>query len=174
MAGQAAGEEMALLRELVPKKPVSGVLVNAMIIGLQLALDKTLGLGSAAMTQLLVRNAEEFASVLEALGIIGEVSGEPERVIPRLFRDLGISGRVEVERLNGKYRVRVWDSVFAPAAVYLGFRGVPYTINPEAFISAGVISLYHRRATGRKPRLRVRVNPPRSKEDPLVVEIEVV
>ena len=174
-AEQLSRKEEAL-KNIIPQKPVSGVLVNAMLIGLQLAIQRTLGQGATAMTQLLVRNAEEFIRVLKAMGLLQNLSGNPLEDIPRVFRELEISERVEVEEHSEPpgYTVRVWDSVFMPASVYLGMNNVPFTINPEALLAAGIIAQAVKEKYGGKARMRVNVTLPKRPGEPLVINVRVI
>ncbi len=174
MAPTTGGEET--LRSIIPEKPVSGVLVNAMLIGLQLAIQRTLGQGATAMTQLLVRNAEEFIRVLKAMGLLQDLSGNPEEDIPRVFKELDISDHVEVIKHSQPwgYTIRIRDSVFMPASIYLGMNDIPFTINPEAFLAAGIISQAVKEKLGDKARIRVSVALSKKPGEPLVIEVKII
>lgn len=174
MSGVEGGEFS--MRE---KMEVPSGLINAIVAGYQIALNKTLGVGAAAMTQLLIKEVGDFLEeLLEDIGFEVHEVKDLKDDIPKAFKMLGISDKVEVETpSNGaekgdKYIVRIHDSIFKPVAVLLAKKGINYTLSPESFIAAAIIRKAIRKA---KPdaQVRIKIHPQRSPEDPLTIEVTV-
>ncbi len=169
------GEEMTLSEEIT----IPSGLINAVIAGYQIALNKTLGKGAAAMTQLLIRDiGEVLEQLLEESGFELHEIKDLQNDIKRAFSMLGISNNVEVEvPSNGtsqgdKYIIKIHDSVFKPVARLLYKKGINYTLSPESFIAAAIVRMAIRKI---KPdaQVRVKVLPQKTPDEPLVVEVIV-
>ncbi len=169
------GEEMTLSEEIT----IPSGLINAVIAGYQIALNKTLGKGAAAMTQLLIRDiGEVLEQLLEESGFELHEIKDLQNDIKRAFSMLGISNNVEVEvPSNGtsqgdKYVIKIHDSVFKPVARLLYKKGINYTLSPESFIAAAIVRMAIRKI---KPdaQVRVKVLPQKTPDEPLVVEVIV-
>ena len=154
-------------------------LINAVIAGYQVALNRTLGKGAAAMTQLLIRDiGEVLEHLLEEAGFQLHEIKDLREDIKKAFSMLGISNNVEVETpSNGaehgdKYVIKIHDSIFKPVARLLYKKGIPYTLSPESFIAAALVRMAIRKV---KPdaQVRVKVNPQKSPDEPLVIEVVV-
>ncbi len=164
---------------LAEKITVPSGLINAIIAGYQVALTKTLGKGSMAMTQLLIRDiGEVLEHLLEDAGFrLHEISDLRED-LKKAFSMLGISDNVVVETPNNganqgdKYVIKIYDSVFKPVARLLEKKGIPYTLSPESFIAAAIVRMAIRKI---KPdaQVRITVRPQKTPDDPLVVEVTV-
>lgn len=163
--------------DLTDKKEIPTGLVNAIVAMYQLALSKALGTGSAALTQLILREVTDIADeMLENIGFkLGDI-GDLKTDLQKIFSLLGISDKVEVdvpEKVNATgsvYEVRIYDSIFKPVALLLAKKGIKFTLSPEAFIVAYVV----RKALskmGKKVNVRISVEPMRSPEEPLVVKV---
>ncbi|RLG82260.1 MAG: hypothetical protein DRO39_09680 [Thermoprotei archaeon] len=147
---------------LSEKKEIPTGVVNLIVAIYQLALSKTLGTGSAALTQLTLRKATGLIDdMLKDIGFeLGEVE-DIANVIPRVFKQLGISEKVEVEvpkeaeASGNTYVIKVYDSIFKPVAILLGRKGVKFTLSPESFIAAYVIQ---KALQKRNPNARVRIS----------------
>jgi len=158
----------------------SGVL-NTIIAMYQVAISKALGTGSAAMTQLILREIERLTD--EMLAKIGfelpEVEDIPKEIV-EVFKLFGFSHKVEVEmpeagkehHAGSEFVVKVYDSIFKPVAYMLMQKGIKYTLSPESFLAAYVV-MKALEKRGEKPRVRVNVEPLKSLEDPLVIRITV-
>ncbi len=156
----------------------SGVL-NAIIAMYQVALSKALGSGSAALTQLILREATELAD--EMLGEISFDTGSLEQLDKTIFdllHTLKIADRIEVEKpSNGDkagsvYIVKIYDSIFKPVALLLGRKNIKFTLCPEAFMIAYIIQKVVKK-TNPKAKVRINVEPMKSPDEPLVVEVSI-
>ncbi len=167
-------EELTLEEVCLP----SG-LINAVILGYQVALNRTLGKGAAAMTQLLIKDIGEILEdLIEEAGFeLGE-STDLKNDISKAMKMLGVSDKVVVESPgNGttsgsKYIIKIEDSVFKPVARILEKKGIPFTLAPEAFIAAALV----RKAVRKKnpnAQVRIKVHPQKSADEPLVIEVTV-
>jgi len=154
-------------------------LLNAIIAGYQIALNRTLGSGSAAMTQLLIKDIGEYLEeMLEEIGFEVHEVKDLREDIPKAFKMLGISDNVEVEipedgaESGDKYIIKIHDSIFKPVAVMLAKKGIKFTLSPESFIAAAIVRKAVRKM---KPdaQVRVKIHPQKSPEDPLVIEVIV-
>ena len=147
-------------------------LINAIVAGYQIALNRLLGAGgSAAMTQMLIRDiGDMLEEMLEEVGF--DLGGEADLkdTIPKAFEMLGISRDVEVEEAEGKYVIRIKDSVFKPTARLLESKGIKFTLSPESFLAAAIARKAIRK-TRPDAQVKIRVHPQRSADDPLVVEV---
>lgn len=164
---------------LEEKITIPSGLINAIIAGYQIALNRTLGSGSAAMTQLLIKDIGEFLEeLLEDIGFEVHEIKDLKDDIPKAFKMLGISDKVEVELpQNGtsagdRYIIKIHDSIFKPVALLLAKRGIKFTLSPESFLAAAIVRKAIRKV---KPdaQVRVKVHPQKSPEEPLVIEVIV-
>jgi len=164
---------------LTEKIEVPSGLINAIVAGYQIALNRTLGQGAAAMTQLLLKDIGDFLEgMLEDIGFEVHEIQDLKSDIPKAFRMLGISDKVEVEvpgdggESGDKYVIKIHDSIFKPVAVLLAKRGIKFTLSPESFIAAAIVRKAIRKV---KPgaQVRVRLKPQKSPEEPLVIEVTV-
>ncbi len=164
---------------LSKKVEISSGLINVIVAGYQIALNKTLGPGAAAMTQLLIKDIGEFLEdLLEDAGFelhdISDLSSD----IPKAFQMLGISQRVEVETpSNGsnkgdKYIIKIYDSIFRPVALLLEKKGIKFTLSPESFLAAALVRKAIRKQKS-DAQIKIKVRPQKSPDEPLVVEVEV-
>ncbi len=164
---------------LAEKIEIPSGLLNAIVAGYQIALQRTLGAGAAAMTQLLIKDIGDFLeSMLEEIGFEVHEISDLSKDIPEALKKLGISDKVEVEvpqdgsESGAKYVIKVHDSIFKPTAILLAKKGIKFTLSPEAFIIAAIV-----RKAVRKVRpdaqVKIKVLPQKSPEDPLVVEVTV-
>jgi len=152
--------------------------VNAIVAMYQLALSKALGSGSAALTQLILRDVTEIADeMFKQLGIeIGDSVEDITEDIKKAFKLMGISENVEVEvpekaeEKGSVYVVKVYDSIFKPVAILLGKKGIKFTLSPESFIAAYVVRKALRQKNA-KANVRIQVEPMKSPEEPLVIRI---
>ncbi len=162
---------------LTEKIEISSGLINAIIAGYQIALNKTLGSGAAAMTQLLIKNIGDFLEeMLEGEGFEIHAIEDLKKDLPEAFKRLGISDKVKVELPgNGstsgdKYLVKIYDSIFKPAARLLAKKGIKFTLSPESFLAAAII-----RKAVRKVRpgaqVKIKMYPQENPEEPLVLEV---
>ncbi len=167
------GEELTLSEKIT----IPSGLINAVIAGYQIALNKTLGKGAAAMTQLLIRDiGEVLEQLLEDSGFELHEITDLQSDIKKAFSMLGISDDVEVEVPNNgtsqgdKYIIKIYDSVFKPVARTLYKKGINYTLSPESFIAAAIVRMAIRKI---KPdaQIRVKVLPQKTPDEPLVVEV---
>ncbi len=165
--------------DLSEKKSIPTGTINAIIAMYQLALSKALGSGSAALTQLILRDITDLAdAMLKDLGIeLGEVADLRED-IPKVFRTMGISERVEVEtpekatESGSIYIIKVYDSIFKPVALLLNKKGIKFTLSPESFIAAYLVRKAIRKVNP-KAQVRIQVEPYESIEKPLVIKVIV-
>ena len=165
--------------DLSDKKEIPTGTINAIIAMYQLALSKALGSGSAALTQLILRDATSIADeMLKDLGVeLGEIE-DLEKDIPKVFKLVGISEKVEVEVPEDKsssgsvYVIKVYDSIFKPVALLLQKKGIKFTLSPESFIAAYVVRKALRKKNA-KANVRIQVEPMKSPEEPLVIKIIV-
>ncbi len=164
---------------LSEKIEVPSGLINAIVAGYQLALNKALGAGAAAMTQLLVRDIGDFLEgMLEEIGFELHDIADLKEDIPRAFKMLGISDNVEVEvpsdgeASGSKYIIKIHDSIFKPVARLLEKKGIKFTLSPESFIAAALVRKAIRKV---KPdaQVRVKIHPQKSADEPLVIEVIV-
>ena len=164
---------------LAEKIEIPSGLLNAIVAGYQIALNKTLGAGSAAMTQLLIRDIGDFLEqMLEDIGFEIHDIKDLTKDIPEAFKMLGISDNVEVEiPSNGssagdKYVIKIYDSIFKPVAKLMYEKGIKFTLSPESFIAAAIVRKAIRK---QKPdaQVRVKVLPQKSPDEPLVIEVVV-
>ena len=162
---------------LAEKVEVPSGLLNAIVAGYQVALNRVLGAGAAAMTQLLIKDIGEFLEgLLEDIGFEVHEMKDLKEDIPKALKMLGISDKVEVEvPSNGansgdKYIIRIHDSIFKPVAMLLAKKGIKYTLSPESFIVAAIV-----RKAVRKVRpdaqVRIKLHPQKSPEEPLTIEV---
>lgn len=154
-------------------------LLNTIVAGYQIALNKTLGAGAAAMTQLLIKEIGDYLEdLLEDIGFELHDIQDLENDIPKAFKMLGISENVEVKLPdNGassgdKYIIKVYDSIFKPVALMLHKKGIKFTLSPESFLIAALVRKAVRKARP-DAQVRIKVLPQKTPEDPLVVEITV-
>ncbi len=163
--------------DLSDKREIPTGTINTIVAMYQLALSKALGTGSAALTQLILRDATEIADeMLKNLGIeLGDI-GNLEKDIPKIFKLMGISSKVEVEvpkdatAVGSTYVIKVYDSIFKPVALLLQKRGIKFTLSPESFIAAYVIRKALRKRDI-KANVRIQVEPMKSPKEPLVIKI---
>lgn len=158
---------------LSEKIEIPSGLINAIVAGYQIALSKTLGAGAAAMTQLLIKHVGDFLEeMLEEIGFEVHNVEDLAKDLPEAFKMLGISDDVEVEASDGKYIIKINDSIFKPVARMLYKKGIKFTLSPESFIAAAIV----RKAIRKKDpnaQVRVKVNPQKSPDEPLVIEVIV-
>ncbi len=165
--------------DLADMKNIPTGAINAIVAMYQLALSKVLGSGSAALTQLILRDATEIADdMLKNLGVeIGDV-GDIKSDIPKVFKLMGISERVEVDipkeaaSSGSVYVVKIYDSVFKPVALLLAKKGIAYTLSPESFIAAYVVRKAVRKQNA-KANVRISVEPMKSPDEPLIIRITI-
>jgi len=158
----------------------SGVL-NAIIAMYQVAISRALGSGSAAMTQLILREITRIADeMFESAGFkLPEIEDIPEEIV-NVFKMFGFSHRVEVEmpekgtehHVGSEYVVKVYDSVFKPVAYMLMKKGIKYTLSPESFLAAyAIIKALEKK--GIKAKVRINVEPLKSLDEPLIIRITI-
>ncbi len=165
--------------DLSDKREIPTGTINAIVAMYQLALSKALGSGSAALTQLILRDVTKIADeMLKDLGIeLGEV-GDLKNDIPKVFKLMGISDKVEVEvpkealASGSTYVIKVYDSVFKPVALLLHKKGIKFTLSPEAFIAAYIVRKALRKQSD-KANVRIQVEPMKSPDEPLVIKVIV-
>ena len=164
---------------LKEKIEIPSGLLNAIIAGYQIALNRTLGAGAAAMTQLLIKDIGDFLEeMLEEIGFEVHEIKDLKEDIPRAFKMLGISDNVEVETpSNGtnagdKYVVKIYDSIFKPVARLMAKKGIKFTLSPESFLAAAIVRKAIRK-TRPDAQVKIKVNPQKSPDDPLVIEVIV-
>jgi len=164
---------------LSEKIEIPSGLLNAIVAGYQLALNKTLGAGAAAMTQLLIKEIGDFLEqMLEDIGFEVHNIEDLKEDIPKAFKMLGISDNVEVEiPENGSgagdiYIIKINDSIFKPVARLLYEKGIKFTLSPESFIAAAIVRKAIRK---KKPdaQVKIKVRPQKSIDEPLVIEVIV-
>jgi len=164
---------------LTEKIEVPSGLINAIVAGYQIALNRTLGQGAAAMTQLLLKDIGDFLEeMMEEVGFEVHDIKDLKEDIPRAFKMLGISDKVEVEipedgsGAGDKYVIKIHDSIFKPVAVLLAKKGIKFTLSPESFIAAAIVRKAIRKV---KPdaQVRIRLKPQESPDEPLVIEVIV-
>ncbi|MEB3861068.1 MAG: hypothetical protein GSR84_02465 [Desulfurococcales archaeon] len=164
---------------LAEKIEIPSGLINAIIAGYQIALNKTLGAGAAAMTQLLIKDIGDFLEdMLEEIGFEVHEISDLKQDIPKAFKMLGISDDVEVEiPSNGansgdKYIIKIKDSIFKPVARLLAKKGIKFTLSPESFLAAAIVRKAIRK-TRPDAQVRIKVHPQKDPDDPLVIEVIV-
>ncbi len=164
---------------LKEKIEVPSGLLNAIIAGYQIALNKTLGAGAAAMTQLLIKEIGDFLEeLLEEVGFEVHEIKDLKEDIPKSLKMLGISEKVEVEvptdgeKTGDKYVIKIYDSIFKPVALMLAKKGITFTLSPESFIVAAIVRKAIRKVRP-DAQVRVKVNPQKSPDEPLVIEVIV-
>ncbi len=165
---------------LKDKLQIPSGLLNAIIAGYQIALNKTLGSGAAAMTQLLIKDIGDFLEeMLENVGFEIHEIRELKYDVPRAFKMLGISDNVEVEIPSGsgtvekdKYVIKIYDSIFKPAARFLATKGIKFTLSPESFLAAAIIRKAIRK-TKPNAQIKIKIHPHEKPQDPLVIEVIV-
>ena len=164
---------------LSEKIEIPSGLLNAVIAGYQIALNRTLGTGAAAMTQLLIRDIGDFLEdMLEDIGFELHGIKDLKEDIPRAFKMLNISDHVEVEvpndgaKVGDKYIIKVYDSVFKPVARLLAVRGIKFTLSPESFLAAAIIRKAVRK-TKPNSQVKIKIYPQKDPEDPLLIEVIV-
>ncbi len=164
---------------LSEKIEIPSGLLNAVIAGYQIAINKTLGSGAAAMTQLLIRDIGDFLEdLLEDIGFELHEIKDLKEDIPRAFKMLNISDNVEVEipgngtNVGDKYIIKIYDSVFKPAARLLAAKGIKFTLSPESFLAAAIVRKAIRKV---KPgsQVRIKIYPQEDPADPLLIEVIV-
>ncbi len=158
----------------------SGVL-NTIIAMYQVAVSKVLGSGSAAMTQIILREATRLADeMFSKLGYeLPEVEALEEEITD-VFKMFGFSHKVEVEtpeagkhaEVGSEYVIKVYDSIFKPVAYMLMQKGIKYTLSPESFLAAYIIQKALEKK-GVKARVRINVEPLKSLEEPLVIRVTI-
>ncbi len=164
---------------LKEKLEIPSGLINAIIAGYQIALNRALGSGAAAMTQLLIKDIGEFLEdMLEDIGFEVHDINDLKTDIPKAFSMLGISNNVEVElpdngsNAGDKYIIKIHDSIFKPVARLMAEKGIKFTLSPESFLAAAIVRKAVRK---QKPdaQVRIKVHPQKSVDDPLVIEVIV-
>ncbi len=161
------------------KVEIPSGLINAIIAGYQIALNKTLGAGTAAMTQLLIKEVGDFLEeLLEEIGFEVHEIKDLKEDIPRSLEMLGISKNVEVElpengsKSGDRYIIKVHDSIFKPTALLLAKKGIKFTLSPESFIIAAIVRKAIRKIRP-DAQVRIKIHPQEKPEDPLVIEVIV-
>ncbi len=164
---------------LSEKIEVPSGLINAIVAGYQIALNRMLGQGAAAMTQLLLKDIGEFLEdMLEEIGFEVHDIKDLKEDIPKAFSMLGISNNVEVEipqdggESGSKYVIKIHDSIFKPVAILLAKKGIKFTLSPESFIAAAIVRKAIRKVRP-DAQVKVRLKPQKSPEEPLVIEVIV-
>ena len=164
---------------LKEKVEIPSGLINAIIAGYQIALNKTLGAGAAAMTQLLIKEVGDFLEeLLEEIGFEVHEIKDLKEDIPRSLEMLGISKNVEVElpengsKSGDRYIIKVHDSIFKPTALLLAKKGIKFTLSPESFIIAAIVRKAIRKIRP-DAQVRIKIHPQEKPEDPLVIEVIV-
>ncbi len=154
-------------------------LINAIVAGYQIALNRMLGQGAAAMTQLLLKDIGEFLeNMLEEIGFEVHDIKDLKQDIPKAFKMLNISNNVEVEipkdgeESGSKYTIKIYNSIFKPVAIILAKKGLKFTLSPESFIATAIVRKAIRKV---KPdaQVKVRLKPQKSPEEPMVFEVIV-
>ncbi len=162
--------------DLSERREIPTGLINMIVAMYQLALSKALGSGSAALTQLILRDVTELMDpMLKSLNIqLGDVS-DIKTDLPKIFRLIGISEHVEVDvpettEKGQEYIIKIYDSIFKPVALLLGEHGIRYTLSPESFIAAYVIRKALRKQNT-KANVRILMEPMKSPDEPLIIKI---
>ncbi|MEB3774035.1 MAG: hypothetical protein GSR86_03805 [Desulfurococcales archaeon] len=154
-------------------------LLNVIVAGYQIALNKTLGAGAAAMTQILIKEIGEYLEdLLEDIGFEIHDIKDLKEDIPKAFKMLGISDNVEVElpqngsNTGDKYIIKIHDSIFKPVAVLLAKKGIKFSLSPESFLVAAIIRKTIRKVK-KDAQVKIKIKPQSSPEEPLIIEVIV-
>ncbi len=167
---RSMSEVMKILSE-AKDKCIPSPLINAIISAYQIAINKALGAGANAMSQMLLTELGDFLSnyVEELVGNID--FSDPREATKKVFKELGIAKDVEIEEVDGKWEVEVRGSVFIPTYKILAERGVKFfTLSPEALIIASIIRKSLRLKGDEKARVRVKAETPKDE----VLRFEVI
>ncbi len=150
----------------------SGV-INTIVAMYQVALSKVLGSGSKALTQLILREATEIADkMFEEINLDISKIGDPEKTIPEILRMFEIAEKVTVEKspTSDMYVVKIYDSVFKPVAMLLSKKNIEFTLSPEAFIVAYILSKALKEKNP-KAKITFKAEQMKSPENPLILKI---
>ena len=159
-------------------------LMNTLVAGYSIALEKVLGNYAGAMTQLLLTEVGDVLSAMvdEILGS-KQVSYESENrtvLIETALKELGIAKDVKViSDTSGKYethKILIKDSIFYPVHRILVSRGHrEFPLSPEGLLCAAIVRRVLREKTGGNSKSRVVVNTILPVEDKtLIIEIKQV
>ncbi len=160
--------------------------VNAILLGYQVVIGKTLGRSFGGMTQMLLREVGDLLSEM-----VDKLTGDGvkyteeniKEAIRRSLVETGIAKEVEVEELppeekHGallrRFRVRVKDSMFKPIYQILVQKGfTEFPLSPEGMLIAAVV-LRILKKSNKDARLNMKAKLPSSDEEDLEIELEEI
>jgi len=143
------GKQLDWIKNIKPEDAVAAL--NAIALGYQLVISRTLGPSFQGMTQLLVA---ELGSVLDELFKVE--GGRLEEKLRNTLTRAGMARDVEVSTNGDEVRLVIRDSLFSPLYRVLLRRGErEFNMSPEALLAASIVA---REATtnGAKPRVAVK------------------
>ncbi len=160
--------------------------VNAILLGYQVVIGKTLGRSFGGMTQMLLREVGDLLSEM-----VDKLTGDGvkyteeniKEAIRRSLVETGIAKEVEVEELPPeekrgallrRFRIRVKDSMFKPIYQILVQKGfTEFPLSPEGMLIAAVV-LRILKKSNKDARLNMKAKLPSSDEEDLEVELEEI
>ncbi|WP_457550247.1 hypothetical protein [Archaeoglobus sp.] len=159
-------------------------LMNTLVAGYSIALEKVLGNYAGAMTQLLLTEVGDVLSAMvdEILGC-EQLSYESENrtvLIEKALKELGIAKDVKVisetSDEHEKHKILIKDSIFYPVHRILVDRGLrEFPLSPEGLLCAAIARRVLREKKGGDVKSRVVVNTLLPVEDrTLIIEIKQV
>jgi hypothetical protein len=152
---------------------LSPALVNGIVAAYQIAVTKALGAGANALSQILLQELGDLlSSYVEQ--IVEDVDfTKPEEAIRKVFEELKLAEKVEVERGDNEWLIKIKGSVFIPTYKILRERNVEFfTLSPEALIVASIIRKYLRLKGTGKERVAVKAEVP--EDDVLVFKVREI
>ncbi len=160
--------------------------VNAILLGYQVVIGKTLGRSFGGMTQMLLKEVGDLLSE-----IVDKLTGDGveyteeniKEAIRRSLVETGIAKEVIIEELppeekHGallrRFRIRVKDSMFKPIYSILVQKGfTEFPLSPEGMLIAAVV-LRILKKSNRDARLNMKAKLPRADEEDLEIVLEEI
>ena len=160
--------------------------INAILLGYQVVIGKTLGRSFGGMTQMLLKEVGDLLSE-----IVDKLTGDGveyteeniKEAIRRSLVETGIAKEVIIEELppeekHGallrRFRIRVKDSMFKPIYSILVQKGfTEFPLSPEGMLIAAVV-LRILKKSNRDARLNMKAKLPRADEEDLEIVLEEI
>jgi hypothetical protein len=159
--------------------------INAIVLGYQVVIGKTLGKSFGGMTQMLLREVGDLLSDLVDR-LVNDIEYSEEKLAEAIEKSLvatGIAKEVRVEELpsevkhghvSRRFSIKIADSIFKPIYKVLTNHGYKeFPLSPEGMLVAAVI-LKVLKQSNKNAKLNMKARLPTSEEDALEIIVEQI
>ncbi|WP_317895373.1 hypothetical protein [Pyrofollis japonicus] len=159
--------------------------INAIVLGYQVVIGKTLGKSFGGMTQMLLREVGNLLSdIVDQL--VGDIEYSEEKLVEAIERSLvatGIAKDVKVEELPSevkhsyvlrRFSIKITDSIFKPIYKVLSKYGYKeFPLSPEGMLVAAVV-LKVLKQSNKSAKLNMKARLPTSEDEALEIIVEQI